>query len=249
MTQHPKIRAILVDDEELARVVLREELKAHPDIEIVAECTNGFEAVKAAAELHPDLVFLDIQMPRLDGFETLELIGSDVRVIFVTAYDEYAVRAFEVHAIDYLMKPFSPKRLAEALQVVRERVDTLKPASIASLRSMARPEIGFLERVLIRDGAKVHVVAIDQVDYVEAQDDYVAFATGGRKLLKQQTMAELEKSLDGRRFVRIHRSYIMNVDRLVRLEQHAKDNHLAILKDGTKLPVSRSGYSKLSERL
>lgn len=249
MTAESPMRAILVDDEELARVVLREELKAHADIEIVAECANGFEAVKAAAELQPDLVFLDIQMPKLDGFETLELIGPEVAVIFVTAYDEYAVRAFEVHAIDYLMKPFSSKRLAEALDAMRERLALRRPMPMDSLRAMARPGSEFLERVLIRDGAKVHVVAIDQVDYVEAQDDYVAFATGGKKLLKQQTMAELEKSLDTRRFVRVHRSYILNVDRLVRLEQLAKDSHVAVLKDGTKLPVSRSGYAKLNDRL
>jgi two-component system LytT family response regulator len=237
------MRVVIVDDEALARVLLKEYLQNHPDVEIVGECTNGIDAVKAVAELKPDLVFLDIQMPRIDGFEVLELIGNDVDVIFVTAYDKYAVRAFEVHAVDYLLKPFSAERLAEALQHFRTKVP------VAELTKSARPPGTKVERVLIRDGAQVHVIPVGKIDYVEAQDDYVAYKTDGKTFLKQQTLADAESGLDPVRFVRIHRSYILNVDRLAKLELYAKDSHAAILRDGTRLPVSRTGYTRLNALL
>ncbi len=237
------LRVVIVDDEALARSLLREFLQEHPDVEIVAECTNGFEAVKAVADLKPDLIFLDIQMPRLDGFEVLELIGQDVDVIFITAFDKYAVRAFEVHAVDYLLKPFSPERLAEALGHVRSKVP------IAELTRDARPAGTKVERILIRDGSQVHVIPVGKIDYIEAQDDYVAYRTEGKQFLKQQTLADAEAALDPSRFVRIHRSYILNVERLSKLELYAKDSHAAILRDGTRLPVSRTGYSRLNALL
>lgn len=237
------LRVVIVDDEALARSLLREYLQAHPDVEVIAECANGFEAVKAVAELKPDLLFLDIQMPRLDGFEVLELIGRDVDVIFVTAYDKYALRAFEVHAVDYLLKPFSEERLAASLRQVRTRLP------VDELTRDARPDGARVERVLIRDGAQVHVIPVGKIDYVEAQDDYVAYRTDGKQLLKQQTLAQAEASLDPTRFVRIHRSYILNVERLAKLELYAKDSHAAILRDGTRLPVSRTGYSRLNALL
>jgi two-component system, LytTR family, response regulator len=243
------LRVVIVDDEALARSVLREYLQAHADVEIVAECANGFEAVKAVAELKPDVLFLDIQMPRVDGFEVLELIGTEANVIFVTAYDEYAVRAFEVHAIDYLLKPFSEKRFNDALQQARSKIGRKDHLSVAALTAAARPARGRLERVLIRDGAQVHVIPISKIDYLEAQDDYVCYRSEGKSFLKQQTLSEVEASLDGTRFVRIHRSYILNVDRLARLELYAKDSHAAILRDGTRLPVSRTGYTKLNALL
>ena len=237
------LRVVIVDDEALARALLKEYLQAHPDVEVVAECANGFEAVKAVSELKPDLLFLDIQMPRLDGFEVLELIGRDVDVIFVTAYDKYALRAFEVHAVDYLLKPFSEERLAESLRQVRAKLP------VDELTRDARPEGTKVERVLIRDGAQVHVIPVGKIDYVEAQDDYVAYRTDGKQFLKQQTLAQAEASLDPARFVRIHRSYILNVERLAKLELYAKDSHAAILRDGTRLPVSRTGYSRLNALL
>ena len=246
------MRVMVVDDEELARGVLREYLAAHPDIRIVAECANGFEAVRAATETRPDLLLLDIQMPKLDGFEVLELLGGEVPVIFVTAYDEHALRAFEVHAVDYLLKPVVPERLAEALARARARLVRGRGASRLPLKEVAaaaRPGGRFLERILIRDEAKVEVLPVDTVDSIEARDDYIAVRAGGKSYLKQQTLAEIETVLDPSRFVRIHRSTILNVDRLARIELYAKDSRIAILKDGTKLPVSRSGYARLRELL
>ena len=241
------LRVAIVDDEPLARALLREYLQPHSDVEIVAECANGFEAVKAVDELKPDLVFLDIQMPRLDGFEVLELIGKDVNVIFVTAFDEYAVRAFEIHAVDYLLKPVSPERFSEALQHARERIVRHEHTPVAEFTSQNRK--GRVERILIRDGANVHVLPITKIDYVEAQDDYVCYRSDGKNFLKQQTLAEVEASLDPARFIRIHRSYILNIERLAKLELYAKDSHAAILRDGTPLPVSRNGYAKLNTLL
>ncbi len=239
------IRSVIVDDEELARGIVREFLTPHSDIEIIAECSNGFEAVKAITELKPDLIFLDIQMPKLTGLEVLELVDKNLSVIFVTAYDQYAVRAFEVHAIDYLLKPFTKQRFDEALGRARSKIAQHEPASFSEVLADARPRDVPLERVLVREGSKVHVLPIDRIDYVEAQDDYIAIRSEGKTHLKQQRLTELESSLDQKRFVRIHRSYILNVDRLARLELYAKDSRMAVLKDGTKLPVSRTGYEKL----
>jgi two-component system, LytTR family, response regulator len=244
-----KIRAVIVDDEELARSVLREFLAAHPEVEVVAECANGFEAVRAVTELKPDLLFLDIQMPKLDGFEVLELIGNEVAVIFVTAYDEFALRAFEVHAVDYLLKPFGAERLAESLDRAKSRLGRRESLPVKALVSTARPKEGPAQRVLIRDGARVHVVPVDKLDYAQAQDDYVCLHSEGKEFLKEQTLAELETTLDPARFVRIHRSYLLNVERLTRVEPYGKDSRVAILADGTRLPVSRSGYARLSELL
>lgn len=248
-TPRARLRVAIVDDEALARRVLRECLAGHDDIEIVAECQNGFEAVKAVAEQRPDLVLLDIQMPRLDGFEVLELIGCDVPVIFVTAFDEYALKAFDVHAVDYLLKPFTADRLAGALARARERIGRAERLPVEAITAAARPRQGPLERVLIRDGAQVHVLPVGQVDYIEAQDDYASFRVEGRQYLKDQTLAKLEAELDPARFVRIHRSYILNIERLARVELYAKDSRVAILRDGTKLPISRAGYARLSQLL
>lgn len=239
------IRILIIDDEELARKIVREHLTPHRDIEIAAECTNGFEAVKAITELKPDLLFLDIQMPKLNGFEVLELIEQPIAVIFVTAYDQYALKAFEVHAVDYLLKPFSKERFEEALSRAREKLSLRKPFPLAEVIANAHPKESPLERVLVREGSKVHVISVEKIDYIQAQDDYVAICSDGKSYLKQQRLSELEEALDGRRFVRIHRSYILNVERLVKIETYAKDSRLAILKDGTKLQVSRSGYEKL----
>src|SRR2546425_2074984 len=243
------MRVAIVDDEEPARNIVREYLSACEDVDIVAECANGFEAVKAVSEVKPDLLLLDIQMPRLDGFEVLELVGRDVGVIFVTAYDKYALRAFEVHAVDYLLKPFGPERLREALNRALVRLDTKQLMPVAELTAAARPVGMHLERVAIRDGANVHVIPVSKVDYVEAQDDYVCFRSEGKGFLKQQTLADVETALDPGQFVRIHRSYILNIDRLAKLELYAKDSHAAILRDGTRLPVSRSGYARLNSAL
>lgn len=241
-----KIRAVIVDDEELSRVLIKDYLSDHPDIEIVAECSNGFEAVRAVNDLEPDLLFLDIQMPKLDGFEVLELIGNEVEILFITAFDEYALRAFEVHALDYLLKPFSAERFGEALD--RARAKLSRPSEVATVDSLVRRDAGgMLDRVLIRNGPKVHVFGVDQIDYVQAQDDYIAFIVDGKEYLKHQTLGSIEQQLDPSRFVRIHRSSLLNIDRLARIELYSKDSYEAILNDGTRLPISRSGYAKLQE--
>jgi two-component system LytT family response regulator len=188
-------------------------------------------------------------MPKLDGFEVLELVGGHIPVVFVTAYDEYALKAFDVHAVDYLLKPVSRARLEAALDRARARRAAPGGPAAGALRRTARPPGTWLERVVIRDGPHVHVVAAERIDYVEAQDDYVAFRTGGRTLLKEQTLSDLETQLDPQRFVRIHRSYLLNIERLARVELYAKDSRIAILGDGTKLPVSRSGYQRLQSLL
>jgi len=243
------IGVVLVDDEEPARRILREHLAAHPDIRILAECANGFDAVKAVAETKPDLLFLDIQMPKLDGFEVLDLIGREIAVIFVTAYDEFALRAFEVHAVDYLLKPFRAERFAEALARARRRIGAGGAAELDALAAATRRRHVPLERILVRDGARVHVLAAAAIDYVEAQDDYVCFKCGGKEFLKQQAMNELEELLDPARFVRSHRSYLLNLERLARLELSARDSRWAILADGVRLPVSRAGYARLKPLL
>jgi len=243
------LRIVIVDDEPLSRAVVREYAAADTLIEIVAECANGFEAVKAVSELQPDLVLLDVQMPKLDGFEVLELLGREQPVVFITAYDQYALRAFEVHAIDYLLKPFSAERFEEAIVRARERLRAKAPTDVEAIVRDARPRSGYAERVLIRDGANVHVLPVDKIDYVEAQDDYVAFKSDGKSYLKDQTLAAVESSLEPARFVRVHRSFILNVDRIAKVELYAKDSRMAILRDGTRLPVSRAGYARLSQLL
>ncbi|HEV2425035.1 MAG TPA: LytTR family transcriptional regulator DNA-binding domain-containing protein [Terriglobia bacterium] len=257
METQARYRAVIVDDEELARQVLSELLRAHPEIEVVAECANGFEAVKALTELKPDLLFLDVQMPKLDGFEVLELAGPVPAVIFVTAYDQFALRAFEAHAVDYLLKPFGAGRLKTAVEHARQRLAKAPPPGAQSgpelrvyeLAAAARPPEQYLERLVVRDGSKVILIPVGKLDYAEAQDDYVALCTEGKKHLKQQTISSLEKVLDPKRFLRIHRSYIVNLERVSRIEPYGKDTHVVVLPTGAQLPVSRSGYARLREVL
>jgi two-component system, LytTR family, response regulator len=237
-------KALIVDDEELARLVLRELIKTHPEIAVAAECANGFEAVKAVAEHKPDLIFLDVQMPKLTGFDVLELIGTETAVIFVTAFDQYAMRAFEVHAVDYLLKPVGRERFEAALERAKSRLGDKIPEP-AELAAAARPPKQFLERIVVKDGTRVTLIPVAKLDYAEAQDDYVALASEGKKHLKQQTIASLEACLDPEQFVRVHRSYVVNFAKVVRIEPYGKDSKLAILVDGARLPVSRAGYARL----
>ncbi|HSY58915.1 MAG TPA: LytTR family DNA-binding domain-containing protein [Terriglobales bacterium] len=262
-TSSKKIRAVIVDDEELARQVLREFVTKHPEIEIAAECANGFEAVKSVTELQPDLVFLDVQMPKLDGFEVLELIGTGAAVVFVTAHDNYAIRAFEVHAVDYLLKPFGVDRFEAALKRAKERLGgkpfssgqsvqdarSAPAPSPSELAAAARPPAEYIDRIPVREGTRVFIIPVAKLDYAEAQDDYVAICSEGKKHLKQQTISSLEAALDPSRFLRIHRSYVVNLERVVRIEPYGKDSHVAVLQNGTQLPVSRAGYARLREFL
>jgi two-component system, LytTR family, response regulator len=238
------LRVLIVDDEDLSRQLLREYARAAGDVEIVAECSNGFEAVKAIGELKPDLVFLDVQMPKLDGFEVLELVDPPPAVIFVTAHDQYAMRAFDEHAVDYLLKPLHLDRFKKALEHARERLGGPLPPS-GQLTASARPPGQWLERIVVRDGSKVHIIPADKLDYVHAQDDYIALCSEKKCYLKQQTISNFEGQLDPARFARIHRSYIVNLERIMRIEPHTKDSRVVILWDGTQIPVSRSGLAKL----
>jgi two-component system LytT family response regulator len=243
------VRAVLVDDEELARGYLRELLAPHPEIVVAAECANGFEAVKAIAETGPDLLFLDVQMPKLDGFEVLELIEPSQApvVVFVTAYDQYAMRAFDAHAVDYLLKPFSPERFERALERALARLGERR--GLPEIPREARPAGERPQRLVVKDGARVHVIPIARLDYVAAQDDYVALHSEGKSYLKQQPIAAVEELLDPARFVRIHRSAIVNLERVARIEPYGKESRIAILRDGTRLPVSRAGYARLLEAM
>jgi two-component system LytT family response regulator len=237
------LRAAIVDDEPLARQVLRELLATETGIEIVAECANGFEAVKAVQEQRPDLLLLDVQMPKLDGFEVLELVrageGRELRVIFVTAYDQYALRAFEIAAVDYLLKPVSRGRLRQALERARSAAGAPEATALAAA---ARP--GPLQRIAVRDGARVTVIPATQLDFAEAQDDYVSLAAAGARHLKQQTLAALEAALDPAYFVRIHRRYLVRLDAIARFEPDG-----VTLRSGERLPVSRPGLARLRAAL
>ena len=239
-----RLRVAIVDDEGPARALLREYLAVIGGVEVVAECANGYEAVRAVNDLAPDLLLLDVQMPGLSGFDVLELVGREVAVVFVTAFDEHAVRAFEVHAVDYLLKPFRAERLAEALERVRGRLGRLRPAPpkpVAAGRQATAP----VTRVLVREGPSVVVIPVEKLEVVEACDDYICLRSGGREYRKQQTLAELEGRLDPRRFVRVHRSFLVNAGCIERIERYAKDSHLAVLADGRKVPVSRAGFARL----
>lgn len=239
------ITVLIVDDEAPARAIVREYLSDYPQFVVAAECANGYEAVKAVGEHRPDLMFLDIQMPKLDGFEVLDLLDTKPQVVFVTAYDEYAIRAFEVHAIDYLLKPFTAARFAEVVahaeEMVRRREGEVRE-DVASVTTAIRKP---LQRIAFRDGATIDVVPVQRIDYIEAQDDYLHVWSRGQKYVKQQTLGELEALLDATRFIRVHRSYIVNLESLARVEPYAKDSRVALLKDGTRIPVSRAGYERL----
>ncbi len=250
-----KIKAIIVDDEALARDSLRSALAEFADIEIINECVNGFDAVQEVHRSRPDLMFLDIQMPRLDGFDVVELLGKEAPfIIFVTAYDEYALRAFEAEALDYLLKPVNRKRLQMSIARVREKLisrpDSLKESTgMERFIDQHREHLAPLGRVLIRDGSDVHIIPVEDIIYFEAEEDYVRIHTGERTYLKLDSMANLESKLDPRNFCRVHRSILLNIAYLVKIEPHSKDSRIAKLKNGKILPISRSGYNRLMELL
>ncbi|HKA35466.1 MAG TPA: response regulator [Thermoanaerobaculia bacterium] len=242
-------RVLIVDDEDPARAVLREMLGGVPHVEIVGESSNGFDAVRAASELKPDCVFLDIQMPRLDGFEVMELLDPSIAVVFVTAYDQYAVKAFDVHAVDYVLKPFSETRLGEALARARARLESGRRQDAAAIAAATRPPGQFASRIVVRDGPNIRVIPVEKLDLAEARDDLVVLKSEGKTFSKAQTLAALVSSLDPSRFLRVHRSYVINLDRLRQVELYAKNSHVAILADGSRIPISREGHARLKEFL
>ena len=235
------LRILIVDDEPLARGLIREYLAQHPDLSIVGESEHGLQAVHDITELAPDLIFLDIQMPKLSGLEVLELTGRRSGVIFTTADDQHALKAFDLHAVDYLLKPFSQQRFDDALARARRAVAQVQP-EVQNLLADAgqRPA-----RILIRDRNQVHVIAVETIEYVQAQDDYISIHSSGREYLKTQSLAELATQLDPAQFVRVHRSYLLNLQFLQGLERATKDNFVAVLRDGQRIPISRSGYERL----
>jgi len=245
------LRTIVIDDETPAREILKFYLKEHSQIEIIAECSDGFSGLKTISSLKPDLVFLDIQMPRLTGFELIEVMTEKPAIIFTTAYDQFAIRAFELNAVDYLLKPFPPERLAEAIGKVMNRLGADKEELIPASRLLEKmPEQpGPVNRIVVRKGTAINLIPVDEVKYIEAEDDYVMVHHSTGKALKQQTMKFYEENLPSKDFVRVHRSFIVRVQEINRIEPYGKDNHIAILKSGDRLPVSRAGYKLLKEEL
>lgn len=237
------IKAILIDDEPLARAVLKEYLAPHTDIAIAAECSNGFEGVKAIQETHPDLIFLDVQMPKINGFEMLELLEAPPAVIFTTAFDEYALKAFEAHAVDYLLKPFTREKLDKAIEKFLNSGSSQKKAVTTLLSTAALPAAA--ERVVVKTGGKIKIIPLQDMLYLEAADDYVKIYTQEGSFLKSKTMGYFEQSLPVHTFVRVHRSYILNITQITRIEPYEKESYLAILKTGTQIPVSKAGHQKL----
>jgi two-component system, LytTR family, response regulator len=242
------MNVIIIDDEPLARSIVKEYLHSYNDINIVAECSDGFEGLKAINQYEPDLIFLDIQMPKINGFEMLELIEDPPVVIFTTAFDEYAIKAFESNAVDYLLKPFSKERFDKAIQKYIQQKKALPEKTEAVLESAAQSPIQ-QNRVVVKDGSKIKIIPISQIQYLEAADDYVKIFTAEGSFLKKKTMSYFEQSLQPYQFARIHRSYIVNTQLITRIDQYEKDSHLVLLNTGAKLPVSKAGYAKLKEVL
>ncbi len=244
------IRAIIIDDEPLARVHLHSHLKLIGGVEIVGEYENGFDGLKGIALLKPDLIFLDVQMPKLNGFEMLELMDEVPSVIFTTAYNEYAVKAFEQNAVDYLLKPYNADRLRTALERAADIVQ--KPEAKKRLESMLQhnhEQFHKLERIAVKIGIRIKIIYLQEIDYIEAQDDYVMIHTREGKYLKQNTMKYFEDHLPEKSFVRVHRSYIVRTDNVAQIELYEKDSYQLKLRSGNPIPVSKSGYSRLRDLL
>lgn len=239
------IKVIVIDDEPLARSIILDYLSNYPEVTVLAECGDGFEAAKAIALHQPDLIFLDIQMPKITGFEVLELLEEKPDTIFTTAFDEYAIKAFEQHAIDYLLKPISQTRFDAAIKkfMLLRNGKGMKPDT------QVLQSIQPLERIVVKTGTKIKIISVEDIVYLQADDDYVQIHTSEGNFLKKITLSTLEESLDGNQFVRIHRSFIAHIDHIDRIEPYEKDSYLAVLKNGMKLNVSKSGYTRLKQIL
>ncbi len=238
-------KVIIIDDEPLARSMVIEYLQDHPELQLVQECNDGFEGVKAIMQYQPDLIFLDIQMPKINGFEMLELVEQSPAVIFTTAFDEYAIKAFEAHAVDYLLKPFSKERFDKAIQKWMDQQKTGVTPPTEQLLETVSLSPAQAQRIVVKNGAKIKIIPSNDIHFLEAADDYVKVHTQEGYFLKNKTMSHFEKSLDAQQFVRSHRSYIVNVQLITRIDPYEKDGHIAILKTGAKVPVSKTGYTRL----
>ncbi|WP_158826815.1 LytR/AlgR family response regulator transcription factor [Mucilaginibacter lacusdianchii] len=244
-------RALIIDDEPLARMVVQEYLMPFKDIQVLQECGDGFEGIKAIMQHQPDLIFLDVQMPKINGFEMLELVDQPPQVIFTTAFDEYAIKAFEAHAVDYLLKPFSRERFNKAIEKYLSQAVIQPQANKQTeqlLEAVAQSPSQH-ERIVVKTGTKVKIIPVQDVEYLSADDDYVSIHTAEGAFLKNKTMSFFEQTLDARQFVRVHRSFIISIPQITRIDPYEKDTHLAILKSGAKIPVSKSGYVKLRQVL
>jgi len=239
------MKVIIIDDEPLARSIVKEYLQSYPDVEVIAECNDGFEGMKAIQQYEPGLIFLDIQMPKINGFEMLELMENPPAVIFTTAFDEFAIKAFELNATDYLLKPFSKERFDKAVQKYLHRS---APQSLTVLETAAQSPVQ-QNRIVVKYGSKIKIIPVHQVHYLEAADDYVKIVTADGSFLKKRTMNFFEQSLGLYHFVRIHRSYIVNTQLITRIDPYEKDSHLVLLTSGAKLPASKAGYAKLKDVL
>ncbi|WP_461629159.1 LytR/AlgR family response regulator transcription factor [Labilibaculum euxinus] len=245
------IKAIIIDDESLARDLVRSYLGACQGIEILGEYSDGFQGLKAINELEPDLVFLDVQMPKLTGFEMLELLDKPCNIVFTTAYNEYAIRAFEHNAIDYLLKPFSNERFQDAVRKVKDRISNSVTSEdqIEKIKNHNDSSDELLTRVVVKSRNKIDVIAIDKIKYFEAQDDYVMIYTNEGRYLKQKTMKYFESHLSPKEFCRIHRTYLVKIDQIAQLQPYEKDHWIVILKTGESLNVSRNGFKQLKLQL
>lgn len=241
------IKTILIDDEPLARSMVLEYLQQHPEFQVLAECNDGFEGVKAIQQHQPDLIFLDIQMPKLTGFEMLELLDSHPHIIFTTAFDEYALKAFEKNAIDYLLKPIRPDRFEKAIDKFNASFQSNANPKIETEKLQETLEEESLERIVVKTGAQIKIIPVQQINYLEAYDDYVKIHTNDGMYLKNKTMSSFEKQLDGKHFVRVHRSFIVRVDLLQKIEPMEKDSYIATLSSGGKVNISKSGYARLKQ--
>ncbi len=243
------IKTIIVEDEKLARDLIKDYLGNHADFELIGEYEDGFSGLKAINEMKPDLVFLDIQMPKLTGFEMLEVLEHHPAIIFTTAYDQYALKAFEHNALDYLLKPYAKERFDEAVEKARERIHSGDRESINRLVEQRDEQEDEIHRVVVKSRSKIHVIPVDDIIYLEAQDDYVMIYTHQSKHLKQKTMKFFEAHLPAEDFVRIHRSYIVRLSEIAQMQLYEKESYIVILKNGVKLPVSKSGLPRLKKKL
>jgi two-component system LytT family response regulator len=243
--------AIIIDDEEPARELIKHYLKEFPEIKLLGDYPDGFSGLKAIQELKPDIVFLDIQMPKLTGFELLELLEESPHIIFSTAYDQYAIKAFEMTAIDYLLKPYSAERFGQAIKKVQQLILSKKPGKPQTNHLIEAIETNpeYLQRIAVKTRHKIEVIPVTEISYIEADDDYVTIHTGTEKFLKEKTMKYMESHLDPSQFVRIHRSYIVNVNQISRLELYQKETYNVLLKNGTSIRASSSGYKELKQIL
>ncbi|PKP48345.1 MAG: DNA-binding response regulator [Bacteroidetes bacterium HGW-Bacteroidetes-1] len=246
-----KIRTLIIEDEDPARALLHTFLESFDEIDIVGECSDGFSGLKSINELQPDLVFLDIQMPKLTGFELIELLDELPEIVFTTAYDEFALKAFDLNAVDYLMKPFSKQRLQQAVDKVVERfrLKTSVKDKVVNMVEHLHEKGRLLERVVVKSGSKIHVIPIDQIEQIEAQDDYVMIHSPEGRFMKKETMAVMEQNLPEDQFIRIHRSHIVNINQIQRIEQYGKESYLLILKNGNQVSVSKSRIKDLKREL